>query len=797
MFTRLRDFHVPIAQQKKVVGTGMAGNNVTLPALVPQVDPLLAKLKNVWVTSFVTLSLLLLCGHCLRSRFLWLRALHLPASLVGGLVGWVFFALTELCGYDELASEWIYASWGKLPGFCTNMVFCCLFLGTPVPAANEVLQSPRREHLVYGLTVVWGQYIVSAVVTSFCRLFDPTLSPVFATILPYGYAGGPVVAEAMRPLYAPDSFNYPEGYPLALLAAAVGMFAGVIVGAVLVNLAPITSRSQVRSALEDVDAESAGVASDSTRPASCMRSASPAAAAAAATATPATPATPPPSPPTAEAPPELAIGGSYTVAGLLQRSDLNGKKARVVAHDAAKGLWHVMIDGEANKVALRPQNLQLNLQLNLQQNLQAPPVVSRTAPPAGAGGGGASSIVISTSSTSSSSSIAVGVFSRRQMARITRALVDLKRTASTTDHYPPNRRPQSGEQTVSSESIDSLMFHVCLVASVMFLGYLMRIPLVLIEQAFPSDSFMGRSRLLSVLPLFLFCLLGGLLIQSVIDRKYTDAHTGKSFVDRNTIMSISNTAQDILIVAAVSLLGRSGLPPGVHGLGSFFHTVFTSGVPLMMVLIMGIVWGVLSFWYLAPRLLPDFWAERALVEVGVSIGATSTGLLLLRMADPENRTPVLRDFTFKQIFHVLITGGGFFDVLVPIPLTSSTGSELPLLLVMVLMVALTLACHPKAGRALRSCALALERRQWNAQRRVAGAAVASVGAAAAAPAPSAAPCGNVLNGALPAVGNTAAAPKASSSGVGVKTATPCTSSARLRTGELVIDTPLHERYEAI
>ena len=265
-------------------------------------------------------------------------------------------------------------------------------------------------------------------------------------------------------------------------------------------------------------------------------------------------------------------------------------------------------------------------------------------------------------------------------------------------------------------------------------------------------------------------------------------------------MSISNTAQDILIVAAVSLLGRSGLPPGVHGLGSFFHTVFTSGVPLMMVLIMGIVWGVLSFWYLAPRLLPDFWAERALVEVGVSIGATSTGLLLLRMADPENRTPVLRDFTFKQIFHVLITGGGFFDVLVPIPLTSSTRSEFPLLLVMVLMVALTLACHPKAGRALRSCSLALERRQWNVQR-VAGAAVASVGAAAAAPAPSAAPsaapCGDVQNGALPAVGNTAAAPKASSTGVGVKTATPCTSSARLRTAELVIDTPLHERYEAI
>ena len=39
-----------------------------------------------------------------------------------------------------------------------------------------------------------------------------------------------------------------------------------------------------------------------------------------------------------------------------------------------------------------------------------------------------------------------------------------------------------------------------------------------------------------------------------------------------------------------------------------------------------------------------------------SIGATSTGLLLLRMADPDGKTPVMRDFTFKQIFHVMITG---------------------------------------------------------------------------------------------------------------------------------------------
>ncbi|KOO36468.1 hypothetical protein Ctob_014421 [Chrysochromulina tobinii] len=53
----------------------------------------------------------------------------------------------------------------------------------------------------------------------------------------------------------------------------------------------------------------------------------------------------------------IVVGDICTVAGLSQRTDLNGTKARVVAHDAIKGLWHVLIDGQTSKVALRPENL--------------------------------------------------------------------------------------------------------------------------------------------------------------------------------------------------------------------------------------------------------------------------------------------------------------------------------------------------------------------------------------------------------------------------------------------------------
>ena len=100
-----------------------------------------------------------------------------------------------------------------------------------------------------------------------------------------------------------------------------------------------------------------------------------------------------------------------------------------------------------------------------------------------------------------------------------------------------------GEQTVSVESLDSLMFHAALVTLVMLVGYLLRTPFVLAEELFPTGSFFEKSNLLSVLPLFLFCLLAGLSIQKIIDAHFTDRITGRSFIDRATMERISNSAQ--------------------------------------------------------------------------------------------------------------------------------------------------------------------------------------------------------------------------------------------------------------
>jgi hypothetical protein len=52
--------------------------------------------------------------------------------------------------------------------------------------------------------------------------------------------------------------------------------------------------------------------------------------------------------------------------------------------------------------------------------------------------------------------------------------------------------------------------------------------------------------------------------------------------------------------------------------------------------------------------------ERATIEVGLTLGATATGLLMIRMVDPRDETVLLQAFCYKQIAHVCIVGGGLF-----------------------------------------------------------------------------------------------------------------------------------------
>jgi len=104
--------------------------------------------------------------------------------------------------------------------------------------------------------------------------------------------------------------------------------------------------------------------------------------------------------------------------------------------------------------------------------------------------------------------------------------------------------------------------------------------------------------------------------------------------------------------------------------------------PIAILVVVGVLWNVFCVTWLARRLLPkDSWFERAIAEMGQSMGVTATGLLLLRVVDPEGETDALSAFGYKQLLHEPFMGGGLWTS-TAIPLAITFGA-LPVCLISV------------------------------------------------------------------------------------------------------------------
>jgi len=202
---------------------------------------------------------------------------------------------------------------------------------------------------------------------------------------------------------------------------------------------------------------------------------------------------------------------------------------------------------------------------------------------------------------------------------------------------PVDQRPAAGRLTVHSDAIESVSLHLAVVGLAVLIGYGLREALVLIGAAAGGRT----AEIMWSFPLFPLCMLGGLIIQIFEDR--FDRH---HLIDLGLTRRIQNTALDFLVVAAVATIR--------------LQTVYQGLVPLLVIVAAGIAWNVFCVMVLARPLLPNAWFERSIAEMGQSMGVTATGLLLLRVVDPDYETPAADAFASKQLLHEPFMGGGLW-----------------------------------------------------------------------------------------------------------------------------------------
>ena len=228
--------------------------------------------------------------------------------------------------------------------------------------------------------------------------------------------------------------------------------------------------------------------------------------------------------------------------------------------------------------------------------------------------------------------------------------------SNTVGIYDPEEQPSAGKQTVFSGSIDTLALHIAIVGIAVFIGYVLKLGLAGIESLSPT---MQENGILSSFPLFPLSMIGGLLVQLFISKVLKI----ETILDRNILQRISGTALDFLVVSAIAMINLS--------------LISTNIIPLLLVVLIGIAWNIFCVIFLAKRLLPDAWFERAIAEMGQSMGVTATGLLLLRVVDPEQETPAYSAFGYKQLLHEPFMGGGIWTS-IAMPLCVMSGSWLVL-----------------------------------------------------------------------------------------------------------------------
>jgi len=113
---------------------------------------------------------------------------------------------------------------------------------------------------------------------------------------------------------------------------------------------------------------------------------------------------------------------------------------------------------------------------------------------------------------------------------------------------------------------------------------------------------------------------------------------------------------DLLIVAATACLDLSLL---AH-----------DWLPLSVLAITGLLWNLAVVLVLARRSLPEPWFERGILEFGQATGVAASGLLLLNMADPDDRSDALTPFSIKQLLLQPLLAGGVITVMAPLAIAS-------------------------------------------------------------------------------------------------------------------------------
>lgn len=194
--------------------------------------------------------------------------------------------------------------------------------------------------------------------------------------------------------------------------------------------------------------------------------------------------------------------------------------------------------------------------------------------------------------------------------------------------YGRNETPPVGSlQRTDTEAIDSLTYNLVLVLGVYLLAFLL---LKAITYPLGFAGNMGRQLADSLWGIsFIFAAMIGMLVKKVMKLSSID-YT----MDEGSLNRVAGASVDLMVTAAVATITIT--------------VVAQYWLPLVVVGIVGGVVTTVTCLWTTSRLFDQHQFGRAILLYGNMTGTLSSGLALLRVIDPEFKTPVASDYMFSN-----------------------------------------------------------------------------------------------------------------------------------------------------
>lgn len=181
-----------------------------------------------------------------------------------------------------------------------------------------------------------------------------------------------------------------------------------------------------------------------------------------------------------------------------------------------------------------------------------------------------------------------------------------------------NNRSEFGQNTVNAMSIDTLTWHFSLILVAVGMAYGVN---AILKMLLPSVSF----------PVYGLALVCSIVLQGILKIVNLD-----EYVDKKIVTHIGSSATDYLVAFGVASINIS--------------VVVKYLIPIIVLSVIGFIFVMTWFWIVSPSFFRDYWFERGIYIFGLSTGVMATGVILLRVTDPEFKSGVLEDFGFAWIF---------------------------------------------------------------------------------------------------------------------------------------------------